>query len=50
MADKAVVEELAAHFLDDSKDAKKIDLERWQNRPLLARIGEFASETMRQSL
>lgn len=48
--DQVVVEELADHFLDDCKAAKKIELERWRNRPVLARVGEIASETVRQSL
>ena len=48
--DTQVVDELATHFLDDLASANEIDLESWQNRPLLDRARELASELVRQSL
>lgn len=48
--DTQVVNELATHFLDDLASANEIDLESWQNRPLLDRARELASELVRQSL
>lgn len=47
---REIAQQLAAHFLDDLNDSKEMDLERWKNRPLLPRMGELASEAVRQSL
>lgn len=48
--DVAVVDTLAEHFLDDLHSAQGMDIETWRNRPLRDRLGELASEIVRQSL
>jgi len=48
--DQKITAELADQFLKDTTDAEEITLERWQSRPLRARLGELASELVRQSL
>ena len=47
--DEGNVSELEGHFLDDLGASEGFDLERWKNRPLRKRVGEYAGELFRQS-
>lgn len=48
--DRTITSTLADHFLDDVQAAKEMNLQGWRDRPLHARLGEAASEWVRQSL
>ena len=47
--DKGIVAELERHFLDDLDASQEFHLERWRNRPLRKRVGEYVGELFRQS-
>ncbi len=46
----ALVVELEKHFLEDVEVSREIDLESWSSRPWRARVLEYATEVVRQSL
>lgn len=48
--DAVTVTTLAGHFVDDLSTSTEMSLEAWRSRPLSARLGEMASEVVRQSL
>ena len=48
--DAKLVDQLSIHFLEDLKVSTEIDLETWRARPAYQRIGEYATELIRQSL
>jgi len=50
LIDAALVDQLSGHFLDDLTVSTEIDLETWRSRPVYKRIGEYATEAIRQSL
>ena len=47
--DEGILSELERHFLDDLGASQEFDLERWRNRPLRKRVGEYLGELFRQS-
>ncbi len=47
--DEAVAAELERHFLEDLDVSEEFDLERWKQRSLGKRAGEYAGELFRQS-
>jgi len=50
VTDRACVEELAGHFLDDLESSSEFDLATWRRRPLRKRVAERATDAVRQSL
>lgn len=50
MSDADLVVELEKHFLEDVEVSREIDLESWSSRPWRARVVEYATEVVRQSL
>ncbi len=48
--DRCLVNELETHFREDLDVSRQIDLESWRERPLHKRLGELATELIRQSL
>ena len=50
VTDRACVEELAGHFLDDLESSSEFDLATWRRRSLRKRVAERATDAVRQSL
>ena len=50
LVDAELVAQLSGHFLEDLGVSTEIDLETWRTRPAYKRIGEHATELIRQSL
>jgi cardiolipin synthase len=50
LMDADLVDQLSGHFLEDLNVSAEIDLETWRARPAYKRIGEYATELVRQSL
>jgi cardiolipin synthase len=48
--DRRLVNELETHFREDLDVSRQIDLETWRERPLHKRVGELATELIRQSV
>ena len=49
LIDAGLVDQLGGHFLEDLGVSTEIDLETWRARPVYKRIGEYATELVRQS-
>ena len=50
VVDTELVQELCSHFLEDLEVSREIDRQTWKRRPVHKRVGDLATEVVRQSL